>query len=59
MSKLNDYLRSRNISRRSLSKRTGLDLRTISRICEGRSKGSMDSWRLIANRLGCRLEDIV
>lgn len=59
MSKLNDYLRSHNVSRRSLSKRSGLDLRTISRICEGRSNGRMDTWRIIARALNCRIDDIM
>ncbi len=59
MSRLNDYLRSRGISRRSLSRRTGLALVTISRLCEGRSQGRLDTWRLIAEKLGCRLEEIL
>ena len=59
MPKLNDYLRSHGISRRALSKKTGLARVTISRLCEGRSQGRMDTWRLIAEKLGCRLEEIL
>lgn len=58
MTKLESYIRSRGISRIRLSKMAGLSLRTVSRLCEGRSQGRMDTWRLIAESLGCRLEDI-
>lgn len=59
MSRLHEYLRSRGISRRRLSKETGIDLRTISRLCTGRSGGRLDTWRAIAAHLGCRLSDIM
>ena len=59
MSRLDEYLKARGISRRHLSKETGIDLRTISRLCTGRSGGRLDTWRLIASRLGCKLSDIM
>lgn len=58
MTRLDSYLKKRGISRRSLARKTGLDLRTISRLCEGRSQGRLDTWRIIANHLNCSLEDI-
>jgi len=59
MSRLDDYLKAHGISRRRLAQMTGLDLRTISRLCNQNSRGRMDTWRVIADALGCRIGDIV
>lgn len=59
MSKLNDYIKAHGISRRRLAQMTGLDIKTISRLCKRSSCGRIDTWRIIADALRCRMEDIV
>jgi DNA-binding Xre family transcriptional regulator len=59
MTRLGRYLEEHGISRYRLSKMTGIDIRTVSRLCEGRSGGRMDTWRLIAEKLGCQVSEIV
>lgn len=59
MTKLDSYLKQRGISRRSLSRKSGIDVRTVFRLCNGQSNGRVDTWRAIVRALGCRLEDVV
>lgn len=59
MTKLQEHLNSRGMSRSALSRLTGIQLKTISALCEGRRGGRMDTWRLIAQKLRCNLSDIL
>ena len=59
MTRLQEHLNNRGMSRSALSRLTGIDLRTISALCEGRRGGRMDTWRLMARKLGCKLSDIL
>lgn len=59
MTRLQEYLDKVGVSRYELAKRTGMKLQTISALCVGRSGGRMDTWRLIAEALGCKVSDIV
>lgn len=59
MTKLQAKLRELGMSRSALSRATGIKLKTISALCEGRRGGRIDTWRLIAETLGCRLSDIL
>lgn len=59
MTRLQEYLTKNGVSRYELSKRTGIKLQTISSLCTGKSGGRMDTWRLIAEALGCKVSDIV
>lgn len=59
MTRLQRKLDEMGMSRLALSRATGIGLKTISALCEGRRGGRMDTWRLIADTLGCRLSDIV
>lgn len=57
--KLDDYLKSHKVSRRSLASATGLDLRTVSAICTGKRSGNMATWLRIARALRCTIDDIL
>lgn len=57
--KLDEYLKSHGMSRNRLAQETGLDLRTISAICSGKHEGNLATWKLIAQTLGCKLDEIV
>ena len=59
MTRLQEHLDNRGMSRSALSRLTGIDLRTISALCEGRRGGRMDTWRLMARKLGCQLSDLL
>ena len=57
--KLDEYLKSHKVSRRSLAAATGLDLRTVSAICTGKRSGNMATWLRIARALRCTIDDIL
>lgn len=38
---------------------TGINPRTITALRSGRSEGNMATWRVIARRLGCIIDEIV
>lgn len=59
MTKLQRYLDSRGISRRALVRMTGIDLKTVSALAEGRRGGRVETWRLMASKLGCQLSEIM
>ena len=59
MTKLARYLAEIGMSRRRLAREAGLDYRTVSDLCSGRTEGNLATWKLIARTLGCTLDDIV
>jgi len=59
VTKLGEYLESIGMSRRRLARETGLDYRTVSDLCSGKTEGNLATWKLIAKALGCKLDEIV
>lgn len=59
MTKLQRYLDDHGISRSELSRRSGLDLRTVSGLCEGRRAGRLDTWYVICRALNCKIYQIM
>ena len=59
MTKLQEYLEAHGISRRQLSRDTGIALNTIRALCNGTREGNMWTWKEIARYLECKLDEIV
>lgn len=43
----------------ALAEMTGVNARTITALRSGKSEGNMATWRVIARRLGCTIDEIV
>ena len=43
----------------ALAEMTGGGVRTITALRSGKSEGNMATWRVIARRLGCTIDEIV
>lgn len=52
-------MEARGVSIRGLSRATGLSVSSVRRALRSASHGSVYTWILIADALGCRLDDIV
>lgn len=57
-SKLDAYLKAHGWSRGRLSNAAGIDIRTVSALCDRKWWGNMQTWTMMARALGCGLDDI-
>lgn len=51
--------RRRGVTVAALAEMTGVNARTITALRSGKSEGNMATWRVIARRLGCTIDEIV
>lgn len=58
-SMLHDYLACYNITQKSLAEASGCTEATISRLINGQHSGNIKIWLLIADTLGCLVEDLI
>lgn len=52
-------MEQRGVTVAQLAKMTGINARTITALRSGKSEGNMATWRVIARRLGCTIDEIV
>lgn len=52
-------MEQRGVTVAQLAKMTGINPRTITALRSGKSEGNMATWRVIARRLGCTIDEIV
>ncbi len=57
--KLERYMSEHGVSKRSLSKKTGLCGNTITAIIRKDRSGMLDSWLKIADAMNCSIDDIL
>lgn len=58
-SALLSYLKRNGVSQRELSRRTGLDVDTVQRVCHGDGIGTMGTWMRIWKALNATPNDVL
>ena len=56
---LKGVMEQRGVTVAQPAKMTGINPRTITALRNGKSEGNMATWRAIARRLGCTIDEIV
>lgn len=57
--RLNDLIRTRNITQRTLARRTGISITTINKYSNALSTPSAYNLKIIANALGCSTTELI